>query len=83
MANSGKKTPFYKFLQLLKEIVLIITNFIYIQGRRERWGRKFFPSKIGKHKTFICEEHARFSLFIAQDINDKKQVDNFFLNLSF
>ena len=32
----------------------------------------FFSKKIGKRKIFICEEHARFSLFIAQDISDKK-----------
>ena len=35
-------------------------------------GNFFFSSKIGKRKTFICEEHARFSLFIDQDISDKK-----------
>ena len=32
----------------------------------------FFPRKIGKHKIFPCEYMWDFSLFVEQDISDKK-----------
>ena len=63
-------------------------KFYIFQGRRERGARgeggvpvpppfngakTFFPRKIRKHKNFTCEERIKhMSLFLEQDISDKK-----------
>ena len=34
--------------------------------------KRFFPRKIRKQKNFTCEEHIDLSLFIEQEVSDKK-----------
>ena len=78
---NGKQFVFCK--QIHVRAVIVFVN----QGRRESAGQPppiiswrkicFFPRKIGKHKTFTCEEHIRLEC-IYWTRHKWQKVDSFF-----